>query len=218
MMRGYASRAALSGEELVTRNILPKGLSAVVATLLLASCVSGPSASRSSEGKLYDRQGVDVILSPADTQSVYFKDLGSQERYCRSPEPDTASTFSEGVSVGSPLGGGRGVGEDAARGALSLGGRNPASLISRELMYRACELSLNLNADTALTLQIYERFLRSLEKITKYQTGTGVAAKEGAAADTRAIPPLTPPVPSVGPNVTSPGSSSGRPPFPLPSP
>jgi hypothetical protein len=92
-------------------------------------------------------------------------------------------------------------------------------LISRELMYRACELSLNINADTALTLQIYERFLRSLEEIAKHQTGAGVAAKAGTAGDTRIIPPLAPPpAPSTDPNVTSTSPSPGRPPFPLPSP
>ncbi len=211
----------------MTRNISLMGALAA-AVLSLASCVTGPAASRPTEGKFYDREGVDVILSPADTQSVYFKDLGSRERYCRSPQPDSVATFSEGVSVGSPIGAGRGVGEDFSRGALSLGGRNPAVLISRELMYRACELSLNLNADTALTLQIYERFLRSLEEITKTQTGAGAAAKAGTAGDTRIIPPLTPPAPSTDPSVTSTGSGSGsgtgtgsgaaRPPFPLPTP
>lgn len=198
----------------MTRNAFFKGLFAAAAVLSLAACATGSAVSRSTEGKLFERQGVDVVLTPADTQSVYFKDLGSRERYCRSPQPDTASTFSEGISLANPLSGGRGVGEDASRGALSLGGRNPGVLISRELLYRACELSLNLNADTALTFKIYERFLRSLEEITKNQTGTGVAAKAGTAGDTRIIPLTAPPAPpSVDPNATS---TLPVPPLPLP--
>lgn len=181
----------------MARKALFKGLFAVTAVLSLASC-AGSAMSRPTEGQLFDREGIDVILTPADTETVYFKDPGSQERYCRSPESDTASTVSEGVSIGSPVGAGS-VGKDASRGSLSLGGRNPAVLIAREFLYRACELSLNLNADSALTLQIYERFLKSIEEIAKSQTGTGVAATAGTAGDTRIIPPTPPPTPSPTP-------------------
>ena len=97
----------------MNRTALSKSLFAFAAAASLTSCAS--VMSRSTEGKLFDREGVDVILTPADTQTVYFKDLGSRERYCRSPQPDTASTFSEGISVAGPIAGGRGLGEDAAR-------------------------------------------------------------------------------------------------------
>ncbi|MCP4980993.1 MAG: hypothetical protein GY935_10920 [Gammaproteobacteria bacterium] len=39
----------------------------------------------------------------------------------------------------------------------------------REMLYRACELSMNLNADTKTTIEIYSKFLDPIEKIT--QTG-----------------------------------------------
>ena len=95
-----------------------------------------------------------------------------------------------GIRLALPLGAQKSIGEDVSRGAMSLGGRNPGVLIAHELLYRACELSLNLNADSALTLKIYERFLQSLELVVKAQTGTGVVAAVATGSDTR-ISPLT---------------------------
>jgi hypothetical protein len=141
--------------------------------------------------QLIDRAGVDVASEPVERRTTYFKNHGSVERYCRAPAPDFTATMSEGVSVGVGLGG-RGVAEDKTRGAIALGGRNPEVLLARELLYRACELSMNINASPAETRAIYERFLQSIETMARYETASGTASDVATPADAR----LSPPAPS----------------------
>lgn len=151
---------------------------------LLGGCAGQGLLQSQPATEVINRQGVDALSQPPGRRTTYFKDHGSIERFCRDANPDFATTASEGVTLGiMPTG--RGVANDEARGALALGGRNPEVLIARELLYRACELTLNINADSALTLQIYERFLQSIEKIATAQTGTGSAVLAGTAGDTR---------------------------------
>jgi len=190
--------------EIVARNSIRLGLMAMLSPLLM-SCASMPASTGTMNTRYFDRAGIDVVLAPGDVQTNYFKDTGSRERYCRSPQSDVASTFNEGFSLGLglPLGTQKSIGEDVSRGAMSLGGRNPGVLIARELLYRACELSLNLNADTALSLRIYERFLQSLEAVVKTQVGTGASPIASAGMDPR-IAPLTVPTPPTSPDVPPP--------------
>lgn len=73
-----------------------------------------------------------------------------------------------------------GIGEGSFHGGEGLGGRSADVLLARELLYRACELATNLRADQELTLKIYDRFLTTLESISKYQTEPGTAAASAA--------------------------------------
>ena len=150
---------------------------------LMAGCSPGSVLSSAPTAQLFDRDGTDILSEPASRNTSFFKDKSSTERVCRVPAPDFASTASQGFSVGLglPGTGTKDIGEDAGKGALGLGGRDPEVLIVRELMYRACELSLNLNADQKTTLRIYDRFLRIVEKLGVSQTGKGVASTSAAA-------------------------------------
>lgn len=170
-------------------------------------------------GQLVDRAGIDIVLSPSDYQEILIKDAGSKERACLAPGPDFSVTASGGVnlSTGAPTGPKEAIGAEVSRGALGLGGRNPEVLIARELMFRACELSLNLNADEATTLHIYMRFLEAIEKISQYQTGAGtepVAATPAIPAPSGFQPPAgaLPSPPGVGGAAATPGSP--QPPLP----
>lgn len=144
---------------------------------------------KTSVGSLIDRQGIDLVMAPGDAQGIFIKDTASRERFCRSPSPDVAATLGEAVNanVGS-AGAQKGLGFELSRGALALGGRDPHVLLARELLYRACELTMNVNADTALSLKIYERFLVSVETIAKAQIGAGSAALAAPAT----LPALDP--------------------------
>ncbi len=168
-------------------------------------CLSLPQEPR--KDTLFDRDGIDAILAASDRRVMIIKDHASTERVCLAPGPDYSVTSSRGVDVG--MGGGLPVGPkqtehfggDVSRGALSLGGRNPGVLIARELMYRACELSMNLNADAATTIKIYIRSLEPIEKIAPSETGSGSASVAAMPADARLQPP---PVSAPG-QPTSPG-------------
>ena len=169
--------------------------SALAAAVLLAGC-AGITSERKE--KLVDRMGIDVIGSPADRVHVVIKEDGSKELLCKGPGPDVALTASAGVNLGMtgavvPATGS--VGESASRGAVDLGGRNPAVLLARELFYRACELTLNIRPDQATALSIYKMTLDSVERISAIQNGTGAAPQSAAppaATPSMSVQPGTP--------------------------
>lgn len=179
-------------------------------TLFLSGCSGGGLLDSGPTAQVFDRQGIDVISEPSDRRATFFKDAGSTERFCRAPGPDFAVTASEGISLGLslPVGGGKSVGQDEGKGALSLGGRNPEVLLAREMLFRACELSLNINADGKTSREIYERFLQSIEKISATQTGAGTAAS-AAGAPTVSAPSVSVPSTSNSSSGSSDGGSSG---------
>jgi hypothetical protein len=151
------------------------GFLSLVFALLLSGCgtVDGLSSigKNNKDHHLYERSGIDIIVENASLKTTVIKDKDSFERICRSPNPDFAAGQTSGVSVG--LGQGPTIGTSSGEMIDSLGGRSPAVLITRELMYRACELALNLQANPDLSKEIYWRFLATIELAIKSQTGAG---------------------------------------------
>lgn len=190
-----------------TQNVLHRLRFALSGALALA--LTGCAAiSPPPEGKLFERAGVSMVVAPANSRETYFSDPKSQERHCRAPSPDVSITASEGFSVSgalpTPTGGkDAGVSDAATQGALSLGGRNPAVLITRELMYRACELSNNLNLSAAETLKLYRDVMNVIVQLSSTQSGTGVA---GVAA-TPAAPQVIAPTPASTSSTSTPTTS-----------
>lgn len=171
-----------------------------------AGCANLPDSGRRAEA-LIDRAGVDVIAADGTRQMTYFKDRGSNERFCRGPGADALVTGSSAIELGLPTraAGVGEIGSSASRGGLDLGGRSPAVLIARELLYRACELASNTNADAATERLIYRQFLDAIVTISKTQSGPG---SPGLAADVAAAP-LPAAVPNTAPAaVVPPGTDS----------
>ncbi len=130
-----------------------------------------------SKPMVLEREDISTISNTSDLQMTFMKEHGNENLYCGSRQSDVADVRSVGASLGaSTLGEVGNLGEGSSEGALSLGGRSPSVLIVREMLYRACELSMNLNADAKTTIEIYSKFLDSIEKITQTQTGAGAAA------------------------------------------
>ncbi len=161
---------------------------AIGAVLALSGCAALKPA---PEGKVFERGGVSMVVVPSGSRETYFSDPRSLERHCRAPSPDVSLTSSEGVSLQlpSPAGRGVGLGEDLSAGALGLGGRSPSVLISRELLYRACELSSNLNLPRDQSLKLFQDVLAAIIKIAAEQTGAGAAAVTSMPNDPRVQAP-----------------------------
>jgi hypothetical protein len=115
-------------------------------------------------------QGIQLHSKTSDLMASYIKESPNSVRLCADRMSDIADTNI--VRFGIDLSG-EGTNEEAGDRSIALGGRNPAVLITRELLYRACELSNNLNLSKEETLAVYYRFLDASLTIAKVQTSTG---------------------------------------------
>lgn len=114
--------------------------------------------------KIYTTVKVRILL--ANKKILVLKDANSKERFCLSPAQGSSNSYTDGVNVsGGYAGSAMGVGAESSEGVTSLGGLDPAVLIARELMYRACEFTLNTNADSASANAIYFGTLNIITQI-----------------------------------------------------
>ena len=169
---------------------------ALFSVLTASGCAHSPLAGSRSDA-LFDRAGISILASSSTRQHTYMKQRDTTERFCRGPGADSVNTASEDAEVQIPLQGiSAGLAEGQTTGALGLGGRNPAVLIARELMYRACELASNINADPATERQIYIQFLQAVTAISKAQTGAGASALASEPTSPMQAPAQQPALPS----------------------
>lgn len=180
----------MSSPQMAMRVLLLSGL-AVAA----AGCATLPGTSDGRSESLIDRNGIDVVAADAGRQLVYFKDHGTRERVCHAPSPDFSRTAGTGMAIAVPTfdGGELGVGSNVMKGAVDLGGRDAIVLVARELLYRACELAANTQADAATEREIYARFLSAVVEIAKSRpamTPPPPAAAQGAAQPASLLPML----------------------------
>lgn len=139
-----------------------------------------------------------VGLSEASVREITFASAAATEQWvvvrpdadgagsilCMVPFPDALTSRGSQIAVSAGLVRPEGLSHSSIHDAVSLGGRSADVLLARELLYRACELAANINADRELTLKIYDQFLAVLQSISQYQTEGGTAANVG-------VPPQT---------------------------
>lgn len=117
--------------------------------------------------------GLYIASYPADHRgSIIWNNPNGSEWVCAQSQPDVDQTRSDGIAlddgaIGSTLG------FNDSTGAVSLGGRSPSVLMTRDLLYRACELSANTGQDPERAIAIYERFLTIIETVANAQTESG---------------------------------------------
>lgn len=108
--------------------------------------------------------GLEALSVPEGQRIMLIKSPDDVERVCAPRESDEGHSVSQGLNLSVP-GSGLKIGENVGDQAVPLGKPSTAVQLARELLFRACELSLNLNADHQETRDIYERFLTALETI-----------------------------------------------------
>lgn len=135
------------------------------ATLALTAC-SG-QASQYMEPTVMEVKGLRIYNADSEHQTSFIKDHGSSERVCFSRGEDAVETGSSGVNgdLGF-LNVSEDLSESSNRGAVVLGGRDPAVLISREIFYRICELTINLNLDREEALKLFREAMEVSAKLS----------------------------------------------------
>lgn len=154
--------------------------------LLLSSftLLTGCSTSNNPTPSIHTHEGLTTFTISEDTETSLIKTPNSIQQFCAARESDAVSAPQTGFSLGFGMGGTKEtVGTTSSSGALSLGGRDPLVLITREFMYRVCELSLNHNLTKEETLELYKYFLDKLIVIAPL-TKTDGAASQGITPTT----------------------------------
>jgi len=129
----------------------------------LSFLFSGCSTSGVSAPILHTQGGLSTFTLSEDTETSLIKDPDSVLKFCGARESDAISAKQDGLSLGFGAGGSQeSLGATNGSGALSLGGRDPLVLITREFMYRVCELSLNHNLNKQETIDLYKYFIDKL--------------------------------------------------------
>lgn len=139
----------------------------------LGTTICGCQSWLSRENTKQTAQGVSVVHSRSSDQFSYIKQDQALARFCTETDTDVESTSSSGISLGVS---GESIGDEHTKGAVTLGGRDPTVLITRELMFRACELILNTNAKAPNAVKIYANTLDALYEIIKIHKGAGTAS------------------------------------------
>ncbi|MCB1647610.1 MAG: hypothetical protein KDI36_19265 [Pseudomonadales bacterium] len=153
---------------------------------MAAGMLAGCSHSRHYLQSDAPANGMVLSTTSDDAQVTYIKTAASDLRYCTETNIDYAQTESSGLSTSFGVkGASDSVGDQSADGVVSFGGRDPAVLIVRELMFRACEFNANMNADPRMALTVYAGTLDAIVKIAQSQQGTGTLPV--AAAQTPAV-------------------------------
>ncbi len=141
-------------------------------TLFSACSTNVPTPSIHAHG------GLSTFTVTEDTETSLIKIPNSVQQFCAARESDAISAPQSGLSLGFGVGGTKeSVGATSSSGALSLGGRDPLVLITREFMYRVCELSLNHNLTKEETLELYKYFMDKLIVIAPLTKSDGAAAQ-----------------------------------------
>lgn len=109
--------------------------------------------------------GLEVLTVPEGQRVMLIKSPDDVERVCSPRESDQGMSVREGLELSLPGATGGAIGEEAGTQAVALSHPTAVVQLARELLFRACELSLNLDADPAETRAIYERFLVALESV-----------------------------------------------------
>lgn len=132
-------------------------------SVLLILVFTGCSAKKELVFKSIDKSSVSTIITEDDSKFSYIKKGNSFDRFCAPKgtdvEKDSSNNFSENLSDKLVK---EKMDDQTSHGVVNLGGRTPDVLIIRELMYRACELTLNLNTDVNDSIEIYKMFLNSV--------------------------------------------------------
>ena len=150
---------------------------AALALLFASGCAANPFEDRVH---VVSAGGLDVITYNSELDVAIQRTSSADGRYCLSPRTDAVPLQSVGLALSERQIGGSDASGD---GAATLGGRSPAVLITREVMYRTCQFSLNNDMTPAQALSLYQRALSTVQAIAaaENQPGTQPVAEQAAS-------------------------------------
>jgi hypothetical protein len=141
----------------------------LVAALTLCSCTAQREV-RLTPIPADDNQ---LVSYPAELRGAYFLTDTTKIRYCAEPAPDVGISSTKNFTVKPPEGAEGNI--ELSDTALELGGRTALVLLAREMLYRACEASINGGDSTSLADSLYLNAILAIREL-----GTAAKAESGA--------------------------------------
>lgn len=109
-----------------------------------------------------DNKNTHAVTYPSNLRGAYFVDKQSSVRFCAEPAPDVALENLQKISANLSATLNSGDQGNAALNAelktkvIELAGRTELLLVAREMLYRACELSINHDITPTQLTKIYD--------------------------------------------------------------
>lgn len=132
-----------------------------------------------------------LISSSAAVSSGLLRDSDDIKHYCASVAPD--ATFNETVSEGASISFFNIGGSSPEKEVVSDGieetqmvGRTPAVLVSREILYRVCELTGNRSLTNKEVLKLYEKSIDAIVQLASLEmanTSISLEARSGTGGN-----------------------------------
>lgn len=136
---------------------------------LLSACTDSPHP----PSTMHDRTAVDVVLDHQTGASYIIHDNTGLEQVCASAGPDVVTGSSRSGEVSRPsIEGEKSISHSRTFSADNLGGRSPAVLITREMLYRACELTVNQRLSKSEAVKLFEFVVNKSSEIAKTEGQT----------------------------------------------
>ena len=153
-----------------------RSLPILLGCILISAC-SGVTSQE--QVHFADREGADIFTDIQNGVSYAIVPAKSGDSICRTPAPDALTGESDSTALSFA---GQSVGADQSFSVDGLGGRSPEVLIARELMYRLCELSVNVRLSKEEALKIYGDTIGKITDMVKSasaETGTDDSGYSG---------------------------------------
>lgn len=150
-----------------------KPLSSLILTISLSLLLTqGCSLPQNSSKVLsIDNSNSRVVTFPSSLRGAYFIDKNSKVKFCAEPAPDVARESLQRLSARIQANAANSTNADAGFNssleakALQLAGRTELLLVAREMLYRACEMSLNNNTSEETVLKVYTEIANLIREL-----------------------------------------------------
>lgn len=123
--------------------------------------------------------GMTAISYPESHRIAFLKRNDEIEHLCAGPGIDAVSSTMGGltIGVGGVAGSDEKIGNTNETVETGLGGRDPAVLIAREILFRTCETIMNHELSPDQAIDLYKVSLDAITSIAQSQTEKGTAAQ-----------------------------------------
>lgn len=154
---------------MVRRRIVTSSI-AISAALCLLS-VFGCSLPQTHAKLLSSDNPVKVVTYPAALRGAYIIEPGKASRYCAEPAPDVAidaiqrMTAQLSADVQGKVKADANVTAELTQNVVQLAGRTELIMLAREMLYRACELSVNTPTSAQEMKEMYLRVAQLVQNL-----------------------------------------------------